>query len=80
LRPQKKEKPLAVCSVCHALSNEHAHLNHRCNEIVNNRRCYGIYKSGLTFLWDACEGCDSTGRVGTQVCTECHGYGWRMYG
>ena len=42
--------------------------------------CSGIYKSGLTFLWDACEGCECTGRVGTQVCTECKGFGWKMYG
>jgi len=80
LRPEKKAKPLAVCSVCHALSNRHEFLNHRCNEIVNSRRCYGIYKSGLTYLWDACEGCESTGRVGTQICTECKGFGWKMYG
>ena len=80
MRPEKKEKPLAVCSVCQALSNEHAHLNHRCSQIVNGRRCYGIYKSALTYLWDACEGCECTGRVGTQVCTECKGFGWKIYG
>jgi len=47
---------------------------------VNNRRCYGIYKSGLAYLWDACEGCECTGRVGSQECIECKGYGWKMYG
>jgi hypothetical protein len=80
LRPEKKAKPLAVCSVCQALSNRHELVNHRCDQIVSNRRCSGIYKSALTYLWDACEGCECTGRVGTQVCTECKGFGWKIYG
>jgi hypothetical protein len=80
LRPEKKTKPLAFCNVCQALTNRHELLNHRCNATVNNRRCYGTYKSALTVLWDACEGCEATGMVGTQVCTQCQGYGWRLYG
>ena len=80
MRAPRKEKPLAVCSVCHALTDRHELLNHRCNAIVNNRRCYGIYKSGLAYLWDRCEGCECTGRVGSKVCSECKGYGWKMYG
>jgi hypothetical protein len=80
LRPERKAKPLAVCNVCHALTNQHELLNHRCNETVNNRRCYGIFKSALAYLWDACEGCECTGRIGSQVCTECKGFGWKMYG
>jgi hypothetical protein len=80
LRPEKKAKPLAVCSVCQALSNRHESVNHRCDQIVSNRRCSGIYKSALTYLWDACEGCECTGRVGTQTCTECKGFGWKIYG
>ena len=80
MRPEKKQKPLAACEVCHALSNEHHDVNHRCTAVVGGRRCYGIYKSALTFLWDACEGCDAHGIVGTQVCTECKGFGWKMYG
>jgi hypothetical protein len=80
MRPEKMPKPLAACNVCHALTNQHELVNHRCDKVVYGRRCYGTYKSALTYLWDACEGCDSTGKVGTQVCTACGGFGWKMYG
>ena len=59
-RPEKKPKPLAACSVCHALSNVHEELNQRCRAVVSGRRCYGIYKSAITYLWDACGSCEST--------------------
>ena len=55
-------------------------LNSRCMKTVNNRRCSGIYKSGLTDIWDECESCNATGMVGTQVCSECSGFGWHLYG
>jgi DnaJ-class molecular chaperone len=80
LRREKKPKPLGACAVCHALTNERANLNHRCAAIVGNRRCYGIYKSAIAYLWDPCEGCEATGMVGSQVCAECKGFGWTMYG
>ena len=80
MRRDKQPKPRAACNVCHALTNLHEALNHRCSTVVNGRRCYGTYKSALTFLWDACESCESTGKVGTQVCSECGGFGWRLYG
>jgi len=80
LRAEKRPKPLAYCNVCHALTHRHELLNHRCNAIVNNRRCYGTYKSALTVLWDACEACDAAGKIGTQVCAECKGFGWKLYG
>jgi hypothetical protein len=80
LRLSKKPHPLAVCSVCHALTNEHESMNHRCDKVVTGRRCYGTYKSGIGFLWDACESCEATGMVGSQVCSACNGYGWTMYG
>jgi hypothetical protein len=79
MRPEKKHKPLAVCSVCHALSNQHEELNHRCGHQFNGRRCYGTYKSAITYLWDQCEGCEATGQVGTQTCSECAGFGWKLY-
>lgn len=80
MRLDKRPKPLAACSVCHALSNQHEYLNHRCGVTVNGRRCYGTYKSAITYLWDQCESCEATGKVGTQVCSECAGFGWKLYG
>lgn len=79
MRPQKKDKPLAVCSVCQALTERRDQLNHRCDRIVSGRRCYGRFQSGLTRLWDECQGCDGTGKVGTLPCVECKGYGWKLY-
>ena len=80
MRRDKLRKPLAACNVCHTLTNLHEALNHRCSKVVNGRRCYGTFKSALTYLWDACESCESTGKVGTQVCSECGGFGWKLYG
>ncbi len=80
MRLSKLPHPLAVCSVCQALSNVHESLNHRCDRVVTGRRCAGTYKSGMAYLWDPCESCEATGKVGPQTCTECNGYGWRLYG
>lgn len=80
MRPSKLAHPLGVCNVCHALTNLHEALNHRCDKVVTGRRCYGTYKSGMAYLWDQCESCEATGAVGSQKCSECNGYGWRLYG
>jgi hypothetical protein len=58
----------------------HESLNHRCDKVVTGRRCSGNYKSGVSYLWDACTGCEVTGKVGSQICSECGGYGWILYG
>ena len=79
MRPDPKPKPLAVCNVCQALTELHEDLNHRCRSTVQGRRCYGTYKSGLACLWDRCETCEGVGRVGTQACGECAGFGWKLY-
>ena len=79
MRPSKKAKPFACCDVCGALTNTREFINHRCDKVVNGRRCYGHYKSGVTYLWDECEGCEGTGMVGPQVCSACAGFGWRRY-
>jgi hypothetical protein len=80
MRKEKRPKPTAACGVCHALTNRHEDLNHRCNAVVNGRRCYGTYKSAMTYLWDQCDSCEATGKVGTQACSACGGFGWVMYG
>jgi hypothetical protein len=76
----KKPKPAGVCNVCHALTKHHEHLNHRCDHVVNGRRCYGTFKSAMTDLWDECGSCQGVGMVGSEVCSECAGFGWRLYG
>ena len=74
----KRPKPLAACSECRALTDLHVLVNHRCDSVVNGRRCPGIYHSDLSFVWDQCQACDATGYVGSKVCVECAGMGWRL--
>ena len=75
----KLHKPLAVCSVCSALSNAHEQLNQRCHGTFNGRRCYGVMRSGVSALWDECESCHATGKVGPLPCRECESFGWKLY-
>jgi hypothetical protein len=79
MRGDKLPKPSSVCSVCAALSSERRHLNQRCTGMFGGRRCYGISKIATGRLWDQCESCGATGRVGSQVCGACLAFGWKMY-
>jgi hypothetical protein len=76
----KKPKPLAVCNVCGAFAAELRDVNHRCGKVVYGRRCAGTFKSSLGLVWDECLPCYATGKVGSQTCTECSGWGWRLLG
>ena len=80
MRLHKKPKPVGACSVCRALTDQYMDLNHRCSKTVHGRRCYGTYKSAITFLWDQCDTCEATGKVGRQRCSACDGFGWKLYG
>jgi hypothetical protein len=75
----KKPKPGGVCSVCNSPNNRREALNNRCDEIVNGRRCSGIVKSAVNALWDECESCHATGKVGSVPCRECRTFGWKLY-
>lgn len=75
----KLPKPGGVCNVCMAPSDRREALNHRCNRVVNGRRCPGNVKSAVHALWDECDSCHATGRAGSQSCTGCEGFGWRLY-
>jgi hypothetical protein len=52
MRPKKQPKPAGACGVCHALTRRCEYLNHRCDQVLNGRRCYGTFKSAMTYLWD----------------------------
>ena len=80
MRASRLPHPAGVCNVCGALTIHHEFVNHRCDKVVTGRRCSGTYKSGVAFLWDMCSGCEATGKVGSQTCSECAGYGWHLYG
>jgi len=80
MRQPKKLKPLAVCNVCGAFSGEHQDINHRCNKALYGRRCSGAFKSSLGLVWDECQACSATGKVGSETCVECAGWGWHLIG
>jgi hypothetical protein len=75
----KKPKPSGVCSVCQASSSRREALNHRCDRVVNGRRCAGTMASSVHALWDECESCRATGKVGTLACSACAAFGWKLY-
>ena len=79
MEPSRKVKPTGVCSVCNVPNNRHEALNHRCDQLVSGRRCAGIVKSAVNTLWDECESCRATGKVGVLPCRECAGFGWKLY-
>ncbi len=78
MRQFKKPKPLGVCNVCSALTDQIEFVNQRCNRTVHGRRCAGQFKSELTHVWAECDECGAIGKVGTQACSSCAGFGWRL--
>jgi hypothetical protein len=79
MQAEKLPKPSGVCSVCSALSKERRAINNRCSGTFAGRRCSGTMKSATGRLWDQCESCGATGKVGSQACGACASFGWKMY-
>jgi DnaJ-class molecular chaperone len=79
MRQVKKPKPAGACNVCRAPTELHEALNHRCDAVINGRRCYGTYHSDLSLIWDECQSCNGSGKVGTQRCSACAGFGWTLF-
>jgi len=75
---RKKPKPLGVCNVCGAFTDQIEQVNQRCTAVVYGRRCAGQFRSELSHVWAECEVCGATGVVGTQRCDNCAGFGWRL--
>lgn len=80
MRRIRKPKPLGVCNVCGQLTDMLEMVNHRCTHTIHGRRCAGLFKSELNHIWVVCESCDAVGKVGTVICSECSGFGWRLLG
>jgi hypothetical protein len=74
----KKEKPLAVCTVCGAYTRDIAYVNSRCNKVVTGRRCWGIFRPALGQAWTECLECKGYGILGSLPCRECNGFGWKL--
>jgi len=79
MRGEQLLKPLGVCAVCSALTSERRFINQRCSGTFGGKRCSGIFKPATSRVWDQCDSCGATGRVGSQACSACLAFGWKMY-
>lgn len=79
METRKKAKPTGACSACQAAYDRHEALNQRCDRVVNGRRCAGIVRSAVNALWDECESCHASGKLGLHACRDCGGFGWKLY-
>jgi hypothetical protein len=86
--PDKKRKPVAVCTRCGAYSLAAECINQPCRRPVGrNKKCNGCWGSALNIGdWETCHYCKGTGDPPrddivaqtdrTSVCTSCRGTGW----
>ena len=75
---EKKNKPVAVCTTCHAYSHNGSKINERCEKQYNGKRCKGIWRSALSEGdWTECSVCNGTGREQEAPCNYCNGFGWK---
>lgn len=85
---EKKRKPVAVCTNCHAYSFSVEAINQPCRRLLSgNKKCKGIWGSALNVAdWESCRSCKGTGEPTpddavanidhTGICTSCRGTGW----
>ena len=80
MRPEtfnKKLPPYAVCTLCGHFAYSAAKIKTRCSQVVNKKRCEGIYRPALMREdWKECLDCGGTGRIAKGRCGRCHGVGW----
>lgn len=51
----KKNHPLAVCTQCKTYTNNVELINQRCHQIIQNKRCQGVFRSALSDSdWTEC--------------------------
>ena len=75
--PDKRPRPVAVCTVCGAVSYSSNLISGLCDRRVANKRCDGINGSALrTTDWDECPECAGSGTSGATQCGQCEGSGW----
>ena len=70
-------KPVAVCTICGAVSYNPAGINERCGRMVRRKRCRGVNGSALNEDdWALCDECVGEGLSGNARCQRCDGAGW----
>jgi len=72
-----RERPVAVCTACGAVSYSVNLTNGKCGRIVGGKRCRGTNRSRLNETdWARCEACAGSGCVAGSRCERCNGAGW----
>ena len=74
---QKKQQPVAVCTVCGAFGYSTHYIGQRCGKPDGGRRCMGVRaRASDEANWKQCPKCSGTGRDETSECNICLGRGW----
>jgi len=77
---KKRAQPVGVCSICSALTNLREDIYYGCDRFVNGTRCAGTFNSATMYVWYECGSCKATGKVESDICGKCFGYGWTVHG
>lgn len=74
---QKKQQPVAVCTVCGAFGYSTHYIGQRCGKPDGGRRCMGVRaRASDEANWKQCLKCSGTGRDESSECNACLGRGW----
>jgi hypothetical protein len=73
----KRKQPIAVCTVCGAVSYNATLINGPCGRLASGKRCRGVNGSALKVDdWKECASCACSGMNGGVSCERCSGSGW----
>jgi hypothetical protein len=69
--------PVARCPACGHVTRDFELIAKRCERVRDGARCRGVTAgTGSYDEWQACPGCEATGRQGSGRCPQCQGDGW----
>ncbi len=72
-----KPKPVAVCTECKLPSTNITGNNERCPRSVEQKGCPGrIHSAAHEGDWKGCPDCFVTGKIKSDKCNTCDGFGW----
>ncbi len=74
---EKKQQPVAVCTVCGAYGHSVKYIDVRCGKPLGGNRCAGIRGDARNKkYWKECPKCNATGHFAKEECPMCYGKGW----
>jgi DnaJ-class molecular chaperone len=70
--------PPAGCGICGRAALSTQQIGTRCANPLQGGPCEGHYRATLAPTdWLLCAGCHGSGAIGSQLCAQCEGSGWR---